>query len=155
MLNEYAQQKGEKVDYEEIPSTDPNCKQFRSRVTVLNKTFECVGAHLNKKKSREMAAMEAMKYINGLSTENPSNSVSPPNLEGNLVESESGLVVDGKEQIVACESTISASSATSTILKGGTDTSSTCKSPDISTKPATAKAIQPNLSENPCERLLR
>ncbi len=68
MLNEYAQQKGEKVDYEEIPSTDPNCKQFRSRVTVLNKTFECVGAHLNKKNSREMAAMEAMNYFKALAT---------------------------------------------------------------------------------------
>ena len=69
-LNEYAQRRGAKPPYyEEVPVSD-NSRGFRSRVTVLGKTFECVGSYSTRKTSAQMAAMEALDYFNSLSVDN-------------------------------------------------------------------------------------
>ena len=75
-LNEYAQREGAKPYYEEIPSDDG--KGFRSKVTVLGKTFVCRGSYSIKKNSEQMAAAEAMEYFNGLSEGNSSATPSAP-----------------------------------------------------------------------------
>ena len=68
MLHEYAQKMGEKSPvYEEISGTE-----FRCKVKVCGKTFECVENQPSKKKSKEMAAREAMKYFDGLSSDDSS-----------------------------------------------------------------------------------
>ena len=75
MLNEYAQKMGAKTpEYEVIPGSDEN-KGFRSKVTVLDKIFECTEFYPSKTACKEMAAMEAMKYFNGLSTNNSSATI--------------------------------------------------------------------------------
>ncbi|XP_046853883.1 uncharacterized protein LOC124447028 [Xenia sp. Carnegie-2017] len=65
-LNEYLQKKNEKspAKYEDEKL---DSGQFQSHVTVLGKTFTGEGS--SKKKSQEMAAMEAYKYCNLKSTE--------------------------------------------------------------------------------------
>ena len=66
-LNEYAQGQGTKPNYEPIQVSDDSFPtSFRSKVTVLGKTFECVGSYSTKRMSEQMAAAEAMKYFNGV-----------------------------------------------------------------------------------------
>ena len=75
-LNEYAQRKGVKPPvYEDIPVSD-DTGGFRCKVTVLDKTFECIGSHPSKKASKQMAAMEAIKHFNRLSGDNTSATTS-------------------------------------------------------------------------------
>ena len=63
MLNEYCLGMKTVPQYKELPTKDEHCKEFRSQVTIFDKTFECVGTHPSKKKSSEMAAKEAMDYF--------------------------------------------------------------------------------------------
>ena len=65
LLNEYAQKtRGKKPEYECIPGPDDD-KSFRSKVIVSGKVFEGTGYCSTKKASKQMAAKEAMKYLNG------------------------------------------------------------------------------------------
>ena len=73
-LNEYAQRQGTKPSYEPIKVSDNSFPtSFRSKVTVLGKTFECVGSYSTKRMSEQMAAAEAMKYFNALLYEDNSS----------------------------------------------------------------------------------
>ena len=84
-LNEYAQREGAKPYYEEIPSDDG--KGFRSKVTVLGKTFVCKRSYSIKKNSEQMAAAEAMEYFNGLSEGKSSATTSAPHsTEGSMLD---------------------------------------------------------------------
>ena len=73
-LNEYAQGQGTKPSYEPIQvSDDSSPTSFRSKVTVLGKTFECVESYSTKRMSEQMAAAEAMKYFNAMLYEDNSS----------------------------------------------------------------------------------
>ena len=75
-LNEYVQKRRAKPPHYETVSD--NSKGFRSRITVLGKTFKCVESYSTKKVSTHMAALEAMDYFNSLSVENSAaKSVTP------------------------------------------------------------------------------
>ena len=65
LLYEYAKKMRAKPPvYEQIPGS---YEGFRTKVTVLGKTFECVGSYPSTLDSKEMAAKEAMEYFYGLS----------------------------------------------------------------------------------------
>ena len=73
-LNEYAQGQGAKPSYQLIQVLDDSFQtSFRSKVTVLGKTFECVGSYSTKRMSEQMAAAEAMKYFNAMLYEDNSS----------------------------------------------------------------------------------
>ena len=67
-LNEYVQKRRANPPHYETVSD--NSKGFRSKVTVLGKTFDCVRSYSTRKTSTQMAAMEALDYFNSLSVDN-------------------------------------------------------------------------------------
>ena len=75
-LNEYVQKRRAKPPHYETVSD--NSKGFRSKVTVLGKTFECVGSYSTKQTSAQMAAMVAMDYFNSQSVDNSAGKSVPP-----------------------------------------------------------------------------
>ena len=93
-------------EYGDIPGSDD--KGFRSKVIVLDKTFECARSYPSKKASKQMAAKEAMEYFNRPSSENSSattsaehSAVSSPLDSAICAVTSVGTVEPGVEQLSA------------------------------------------------------
>lgn len=99
-LNEYAQRKGVKLVYEDIPVPN-DAGGFRCKVTVQDKTFECKGSYPSKKVSKQMAAKEAIEHLCGLSDDNTSATNSPavPSLDSKKRDAESASTGSNTEKI--------------------------------------------------------
>ena len=98
-LNEYAQRKGVKLVYEDIPADDAG--GFRCKVTVQDKTFECKGSYPSKKVSKQMAAKEAIEHLCGLYDDNTSATNSPavPSLDSKKRVAESASTGSNTEEM--------------------------------------------------------